>query len=174
MPLNPLAVLDKKRRKELQKIVDDHFSYRRYSDDDVEVREAGKCGFGVFAARRFLPGELVIEVKGQLLKQSEYDGSDYVMELSDELYLEPMTPGAFLNHSCNPNCELIQLTDEALGVVALCNIEPDTELCFDYGWEAFDWTPRCQCAAPNCRGWVVAADEVKKMKKMAKKRSKSS
>ncbi|MEM9366876.1 MAG: SET domain-containing protein-lysine N-methyltransferase [Planctomycetota bacterium] len=153
--------------------MDDHFSYRRYEDDDVEVKEAGKCGFGAFAVRRFLPGELVIEVTGQLLKKSEYDGSDYVMELSDELYLEPTTPGAFLNHSCSPNCELIQLTDESLGVVAICNIEPGTELTFDYGWEAFDWTPKCHCGTANCWGWVVALDEVKKMKKLAKRRSKS-
>ena len=57
----------------------------------------------------------------------------------------------------------------AMGIVAICNIEPGMEICYDYQWPALDWTPRRHCGAPNCRGWVVAASEVKRMKKIAKK-----
>lgn len=163
-----MTVLDKKRRKDLQAQVDQHYWYRSYYDDDVEVRHTGKCGYGVFAARQFHPGELVTEVTGQLLRQKDYEGSEFVMELDEKWYLEPTAPGAFLNHSCSPNCELVQLTDTSLGIVAICNIEPESQLTFDYAWEAFDWNPKCQCGARNCRGWVVAAGEVKKMKGLAK------
>ncbi|MEM1228479.1 MAG: SET domain-containing protein-lysine N-methyltransferase [Planctomycetota bacterium] len=160
--------LDKQRRKKLQSKVDQYYWYRSYYDDDIEVRHAGKCGYGVFAARQFQPGELVTEITGQLIRQKDYEGSEYVMELDSKWYLEPATPGAFLNHSCSPNCELVQLTDISLGVVAICNIEQETELNFDYAWEAFDWNPVCRCGARNCRGWVVAADQVKKMRRIAK------
>ena len=56
--------LDKRRRKKLQSKVDKHYGYREYFDDDVEVRTS-KHGKGVFAARQFLPGELVMEITGQ-------------------------------------------------------------------------------------------------------------
>jgi hypothetical protein len=160
--------LDKRRRKKLQSKVDKGYRYRDYSDSDVEVRTT-KCGKGVFAARQFLPGELVMEITGQYHRRRKYEGSDYVMEVDDQWVIEPNIPAAYLNHSCNPNCELIHVTKFTLGLLALCNIEPGTEFTFDYQWEALDWIPRCQCGAPNCRGWVVSRDAVKKMEKLAKK-----
>ena len=165
-------MLNKTRRKKLQARLDRDFGYRTYQDKDVEVRNGGPCGFGMFAARQFLPGQLVVEVGGKLLKQKEYGASCYVMELDKKWYLEPDIPAAFSNHSCNPNSELIQLTRFTMGIVAICNIEPGTEVCYDYRWPAIDWIPECHCGAPNCRGWVVAKSEVKAMRKLAKKAKK--
>lgn len=162
---------EEKRRQELQKKIDQIPGFRNYQDDHVEVRE-GKQGFGVFAVRRFLPGELVFELTGQYLPKKHYFGSDYVMDLNKDWYLEPTIPGAFLNHSCSPNCELIEIGKDTLGLVAICNIEPEMEVTFDYQWEARDWIPRCRCGAMNCRGWVVSADSLAKMKKIAKKEKK--
>lgn len=164
--------MSKQRRKQLQAKLEKLYGYRSYSDDDVEVRESGAAGMGVFAKRQFLPGEIVLEVDGQLLRQKDYNASSYVMELNSKWYLEPSIPGAFVNHSCSPNIELVEMTKFSLGFVALVNIEPDSELVFDYQWPALDWTPRCHCGSLNCRGWVVAQDQVKKMKKIEKRRSK--
>lgn len=164
-----MAVLDKKRRAKLQAKVDKKLGYRHYRDKDVEVHNGGSCGYGMYAVRQFMPGELIVEVGGQLLRQDKYATSRYVMELDDKWYLEPDIPAAFSNHSCNPNSELVQLTKYTMGIVAICNIEPGTEICYDYQWPALDWIPKCQCGAPNCRGWVVAADEVEKMKRIAKR-----
>ena len=158
--------LDKRRRKKLQAKLDRAYQYRDYADDDVTVRST-KCGKGVFAARQFLPGELVMEITGQLQPTRNYGGSCYAMELNEKWSLEPTIPAAYLNHSCSPNCELLPLTKYSLGLLALCNIEPASEVTFDYQWDAFDWIPRCQCGAPNCRGWVVAAEAVKKMEKLS-------
>jgi SET domain-containing protein len=165
--------LNKKRRKKLQAVVDKDYPYRCYEDRDVYVHDhGGKLGWGVFASRQFYPGELVFEITGQLISASEYDGSTYAMHLDDQWYLEPSIPGAFVNHSCSPNCHMVQLTDTTNGLVAVCNIEPGTELTFDYQWEAQWWIPRCKCGARNCRGWVVAESEVKKMKRLAAKKKK--
>ncbi|MCS7468898.1 SET domain-containing protein [Stieleria sp. ICT_E10.1] len=166
--------LSKKRRKKLQSAVDQDYGYRQYEDRDVYVYDhGGKLGCGVFASRQFLPGELVIEIKGQLIPANEYDGSTYAMHLEDDWYLEPTIPGAFINHSCSPNCDLVQVTDTTNGLIARCNIEPGTEICFDYQWEAQHWIPRCQCGSRDCRGWVVGKDEVKKMKKLAARKKKA-
>lgn len=164
-----MKVLDKSRRKKLQRKVDAEYGYRSYRDRDVEVRKAN-CGFGVFARRQFLPGELIIEITGQLIPRESYSGSSFVMELSDEWSMEPTIPAAFLNHSCSPNAELLQITQYTLGLLASCNIEPGTELNFDYQWPALHWIPRCLCGAPVCRGWVVDKNEVKAMKKLAMKK----
>ncbi|QDS91375.1 SET domain protein [Roseimaritima multifibrata] len=168
-----MSGLSKKRRAKLQQKLDEDYGYRQYADRDVEVRE-GACGHGVHAVRQFLPGELVIEICGQVLSQKKYDGSTYVMEMDDEWYLEPTIPGAYLNHSCNPNAELLKLTDSSMGIIAICNIEPGSEITFDYQWTAGDWVPRCQCGAPNCRGWVVGADSLEEMKEFAKEQKQKS
>ena len=152
-----------KRRGKLQRIVDRQFSYRDFADEEVEVRSAGSHGLGTFAVRAFTPGEIVLEVAGQSIAKSEYEGSEYAMDLDEDWFVEPQTPAAFLNHSCDPNCELIQVGQRkkaTLVIVALCNIEPGRELTFDYGWEAFDWTPKCRCGSRRCRGWIVSADQV--------------
>ncbi|MEM9588031.1 MAG: SET domain-containing protein [Planctomycetota bacterium] len=163
-----MPTIAKANRKKLQAMIDAEYGYRDYQDDHVEVRMSKKAGRGVFAMRQFEPGEFVMEITGQLLRQKDYEGSTYVMELDSTWYVEPGIPGAFINHSCSPNCELIQVSDFSLGLVAICNIEEGSELSFDYQWEAYDWTPKCLCGSRNCRGWVVAASDLKKMKKLAK------
>ncbi|MCO8125277.1 SET domain-containing protein-lysine N-methyltransferase [Stieleria sp. TO1_6] len=166
--------LSKKRRRRLQSVVDQDYGYRQYEDRDVYVfDQGGKLGCGVFAARQFLPGELVFEIKGQLIPAAQYDGSTYAMAFEDNWFLEPTIPGAFINHSCSPNCDLIQITETSNGLIATCNIEPGSELCFDYQWEAQDWIPRCKCGSKNCRGWVVAESEVKKMKRLVGRNKKA-
>ncbi len=167
-----MSVLGKRRRKKLQTKIDNEYGYRRYRDDDVEVKKA-RCGAGVWARRQFFPGELVLEIRGQLIRRDQYDGSQFVMELDDVWNLEPTIPAAYLNHSCSPNCELLQITKFTLGLISICNIERGTEISFDYRWPAVDWIPRCRCGAPNCRGWVVDKQAVKKMGKMAKRIEKS-
>ena len=85
----------------------------------MEVRTT-KCGKGVFAARQFLPGELVIEITGQYHPRRKYEGSDYVMEIDDQWVIEPNIPAAYLNHSCNPNCELIHVAKSHVWVCWPC------------------------------------------------------
>lgn len=166
-----MAVLGKRRRKKLQKKIDVEYGYREYYDDDVEVAKT-RCGRGVFAVRQFLPGELVMEITGHLIRRKKYSGSDFVMELSKKWSLEPSIPAVYLNHSCTPNCELIQVTKFSLVLVAICNIEAGSEITFDYRWEPHKWIPRCKCGSPKCRGWVVDKEGVRKMKKIAKRSKK--
>lgn len=166
--------LSKKRRRKLQAVADADYGYRSYEDRDVYVRDhGGKLGCGVFANRQIFPGEIAFEITGQLIPAGDYDGSTYAMQLEDGWYLEPVIPGALVNHSCSPNCELIQVTPTSNALIAICNIEEGTELCFDYQWEAKWWTPKCKCNAKNCRGWVVADSELKKMKRIASRSKKA-
>lgn len=158
--------MSKKLRTKLQKIVDRDYDYRNYADEDVYLAEAPGKQHGMFAVRQFVPGEVITVIEGQRVRVKDYAGSNYVMSLSDKWMLEPYSPWAISNHSCNPNAELVGIKDKHLVLVAKCNIEEDQEITYDYGWKAAKWIPKCHCNSHNCRGWIVAEDQVEAMKKL--------
>ena len=61
-----------------------------------------------------------------------------------------------LNHSCEPNCGLVGQTL----LVAMRDIAPGEEMCFDYAMcDASDYDEfRCLCEAPTCREVVTGSD----------------
>jgi hypothetical protein len=116
----------------------------------------------VFATRAFAPGELVGMVTGTLIENDVFEGSDYAMDMGETHTIEPVAPFRFLNHSCEPNCELWVLEHDdgrpsELSVEARTPIQPGDELTIDYAWEVEDdEVLQCLCGSQNCRGWVVA------------------
>jgi hypothetical protein len=89
------------------------------------------------------------------------------MDLGGDMGLEPEAPFRYLNHACRPNCELAQIDvyddddrfcETQMWVYALTEIEPGEQLLIDYAWPAEVAIP-CGCEGPDCRGWIVAADE---------------
>ena len=62
-------------------------------------------GTGVFARRRLKSGIVLGEIQGTVLDEHPADSS-YCMELQCGKVLEPAPPLRFVNHSCDPNCEL--------------------------------------------------------------------
>jgi hypothetical protein len=136
----------------------------------VELRDT-PVGRGVFARQTFRRGQIVGDVCGQILTDRAY-GSPYCMELAAGRVLEPAGALRFLNHSCEPNCELLYLDPtrrsphdgeseppDRLWLRALRRIGAGEELLIDYAWPAERAIP-CLCGSLNCRGWIVAADEL--------------
>ena len=121
-------------------------------------------GRGLFARRRFRPQQVIGVVRGQVIDDPGYS-SDYCIELNEGRGLEPAAPFRYLNHSCEPNCELFFWEPEEpapldrLWLQALRPIEPGEELTIDYAWPADAAIP-CGCGAADCRGWIVAAEEL--------------
>jgi hypothetical protein len=117
-------------------------------------------GQGVFAARRLRSGIVIGEIKGDVLDDHPADPS-YCMELPTGKLLEPAAPLRFVNHSCDPNCELFYWFDEDKGLQedrlwlqTIRSIEPGEELSIDYCWPADAAIP-CRCGAQECRRWIV-------------------
>ncbi len=141
--------------------------------DDMEGLRIGDTpvGLGVFATRAFDAEEEVGEIVGQMFDDPDY-ASDYCVEVGPSLSLEPGPPFRFLNHSCEPNCALVQSElqedDEVqpeeveLWVETLRPIWPGEQMTIDYGWPAEQAIP-CGCTAENCRGWVVRAEEAHRL-----------
>jgi hypothetical protein len=105
------------------------------------------------------------EILGEVCDAHPADPS-YCMELPSGRVLEPSAPFRFLNHSCDPNCELFYWCDEddrasqedRLWLQTIHDVQAGEELLIDYCWPADAAIP-CRCGAPNCRGWIVDPDE---------------
>jgi len=68
-------------------------------------------GLGVFAFAFIPKGTPVARVSGQVIHDPNY-GSDYCIDAGDGKVLEPAPPFCYLNHACEPNCQLTQYVKE--------------------------------------------------------------
>jgi hypothetical protein len=124
------------------------------------------CGQGVFARGRFREGETIAEIRGEIIADQDY-WSAYCIDLGGGDVLEPSAPFRFLNHSCQPNCELVSYSSwnddgvlhHATSLKSLIPIEPGEQLTIDYAWPPACAIP-CLCGSDNCRGWIVAEDQL--------------
>jgi hypothetical protein len=125
----------------------------------IEIKPC-EYGRGVFATRAFSADVLIGEVQGEVITDADY-GSQNCMDLGDYGVLEPAPPFQYLNHSCEPNCELQWELDRKRPRVYVQSTRPiaiGEQLTLDYAWPADEAIP-CQCQSAGCRGWVVAEDE---------------
>jgi len=117
-------------------------------------------GRGIFATRNFAAEKLVGEVQGEVITDADY-GSQNCMDLGKYGVMEPSPPFQYLNHSCEPNCELLWELDGRRPRVYVQTTRPiaiGEQLTLDYAWPADEAIP-CQCQSASCRGWVVSEDE---------------
>jgi hypothetical protein len=137
-----------------------------YDKDHVRVG-LSRNGIGVFSLQAFHAGQRIGPIEGTLMEDPDYE-SDYCMELGKDHALEPDAPFRFVNHSCHPNCSLVEIEIEyedgtagpsELWLEAEAEIEPGDEMTIDYAWPARSAIP-CHCGSPDCRGWIVAAKEL--------------
>ncbi|MFM7148139.1 MAG: SET domain-containing protein [Actinomycetales bacterium] len=130
----------------------------------AEARPAGDKGWGSFAIEPIPAGETVAAFGGWVVSRAvlstmSHDRQGRSIQIDEDLYLvssDTPEPGEMLNHSCEPNCGL---AGSSL-LVAMRDIEPGEELCFDYAMcDASDYDEfACLCGQPTCREVVTGAD----------------
>ena len=87
-------------------------------------------------------------------------GNAYICYFNDRYDIDGETlknKARYINHSCDPNCEL-QRTSRAIWVVALRDIREGEELTHRYNYEYDPEGYRdfpCFCGANNCVGYIV-------------------
>ena len=132
---------------------------------------------GVYTESPIKPRAMVAEYTGPRLTNAE---ADAIYEHSPRTYLFGLVDGervidgdgigAFINHSCNPNCE----ADEVKGRViirAIRKISAGEELAYDYNLydgDMDDPAP-CFCGAKSCRGSMYSEKELARRRKAVKK-----
>jgi hypothetical protein len=108
-------------------------------------------GFGVFAKEPILPGETIFYLNGRLIDfaASKLEMGEYSVQIGLDTYVDPISPGRFLNHSCNPNSGFVN----DITLIAIAPIEVGDEIRFDYSTTMLErhWELQCRCEAANCR-----------------------
>jgi len=127
---------------------------------NVYLAHSAIAGTGVFAARRFYPGEWIMSfmegvtetVPYLATKRGPKNREGNYVQIGADAYIHPAPPSLYLNHSCDPNTGVRQATE----VLALIEIEAGTELTFDYSTSMAEdsWEMDCRCGSPICRGRI--------------------
>jgi palmitoyltransferase ZDHHC9/14/18 len=136
-------------------------------DYGVEVLDTEDRGYGVRAMRTFDPHQIIVEYAGEIITQSEcerrmkqvykkdkvscYARGDvpltnrrqcyYLMSFDNKMIIDATrgTIARFVNHSCEPNCEMIKWTVGGEPRMALFagprGIMTGEELTYDYNFE---------------------------------------
>jgi SET domain-containing protein len=123
---------------------------------DVAVRDAGRKGKGLFALRAFAPGEFILRRRHGRIVRTARLGSltpeerRHLCELDYERSAVLVGPGAYLNHSCEPNA-----MRSGVKVFAWRRIRAGEEITIDYRLNAFGGQRSlCACGAKACTGTI--------------------
>ena len=123
--------------------------------------------YGLSAAKDIKKGTKIIQNKGKKItnKESEenkkyrYDVT-YLFTLNKKYLLDgdfKYNTARLINHSCNPNCEVLDNNGAEIWISAIRNIKKNEELTYDYGF-SFDSYYKdyvCKCGSYNCVGYIV-------------------
>jgi len=123
---------------------------------NVYIAECG-LGKGVFAKRAIPKGDEFLALDGEIIsfeevrKRGEAEGNP--IQIEDDQYLDVVSPGVYLNHSCNPNTGIVR--DRIL--IALRDIAAEEEVRIDYSttMQENSWTMECRCGDKACRGIIT-------------------
>lgn len=142
------------------------------------VKSSSLHGAGVYTTAPVRKGTRVLEYTGPRLKNKDTQGLyadnevTYLFTMDDpEVVIDGFGMAAFVNHSCDPNCESDQI-DDCIWIIALRDIEAGEELTYDYClWdgEPGDEAP-CYCGAKNCRGTMYSEEEIARQKRVLRQR----
>ena len=124
---------------------------------DIEIRESGISGRGVFARRRFRTGETVFRWDlSRKIRRDEIDSLSaeerhFLNPFDEDYFVLVAEPERYVNHSCANNTRVEHFTD-----VAIRDILPGEEITSDYrsGSATIDFV--CRCVALNCHNGARA------------------
>ncbi|MEI9426203.1 SET domain-containing protein-lysine N-methyltransferase [Mesorhizobium sp. Cs1299R1N3] len=128
---------------------------RRLNARNVSVLDTGgDRGRGVFSARDFLPGEVVIIGHIERLERIRTTNS---IQLNWDVHALFEKPAVIVNHSCDPNLAIVPNRFGAYDFIAIREIYSDVEVTWDYATSEFECIgiSVCLCGAANCRGGVL-------------------
>jgi len=130
-----------------------------YISLDTETRLSPIQGLGLFSKRTLPEKEVVAVWGGRVTTRDEIEqlpeviGYHYALELYPGFYLAErsvteLDSADFINHSCNPNCEIVnQFT-----MITAKPIAQDQELTADFSNHTNTGKSFvCNCGADNCR-----------------------
>ncbi len=131
-----------------------------------------KKGWGIKTRIGIPSGQFITEYVGEVVSErvfkhrmvTEYAGDThhYCLHLDGGMVIDGHRIGGecrFVNHSCEPNCEIQKWTVNGfyrMALFSLKEIAPGEELTYDYNFSLFNphEGQACQCGSANCRGVI--------------------
>ena len=136
-------------------------------------------GYGLYAAVNINKNTEIIEYVGDKVTKNEgnrradkqalrnsrnkNNGMVYVFELNTRYDIDGSVAynhARFINHSCNPNCE-VQIINNKIWILSIKNIKEGEELSYDYGY-SYDSDYKsypCKCKSNNCVGFILKKED---------------
>lgn len=129
-------------------------------------------GWGVRTKLPIAKGTYILEYVGEVVTEREFkqrmasiylnDTHHYCLHLDGGLVIDGQRMGSdcrFVNHSCEPNCEMQKWSVNGLSRMVLFakrGIEQGEELTYDYNFSLFNPSEGqpCRCNMPQCRGVI--------------------
>uniref|UniRef100_A0A3B4BKW3 Uncharacterized protein n=1 Tax=Periophthalmus magnuspinnatus TaxID=409849 RepID=A0A3B4BKW3_9GOBI len=134
-------------------------------------RAEGK-GWGIRTKESLRSGQFIIEYLGEVVSEHEFrsrmmeqyfsHSGHYCLNLDSGMVIDSYRMGneaRFINHSCEPNCEMQKWSVNGvyrIGLFALKDITSGTELTYDYNFHSFNTEEQqvCKCGSESCRGII--------------------
>jgi|SRR3989344_5945651 len=118
---------------------------------DVTVGRAGEKGYGVFAAKSFKKGSLVVRGIPECVVSEK---TDYSFQIDINKHVQLDKPARLINHSCEPNLGVRSNKFGGYDFLALRDISVGEEFAWDYSMTEFvsiAIKDRCLCQSDICR-----------------------
>lgn len=146
----------------------------------IKIVKTQFCGWGVEAAETIKKGDFVIEYIGEVIDDAlcerrlwemKYRGDQnfYMCEIRKDFTIDATFKGnasRFLNHSCDPNCNLEKwevVGETRVGVFASRSIEIGEPLTYDYRFVHFGPMVKCCCGSSGCQGYLGSKKKIDKV-----------
>jgi hypothetical protein len=138
-----------------------HARKAMFSASPVQFREQSIAGRGVFARKRFEPGDMILPFAPKQRRipvddpeaRTAADSKITLLSEGEWVIVPDMTvPGGWVcNHSCHPNATIYSSGEGR--VRCLRPIAPGEEITVFYGWVTMNEPLRdpCLCGSPDCR-----------------------
>ena len=121
---------------------------------DVIIKKSKLSGKGLFAARDFKKGEVILKWHPKIFTKSELKSiskkeKHYIYHAGRNKYFLMQPPERYVNHSCDANTSVRKDTE-----VAKRDIKKDEELTSNYNRakEGSQKSFVCKCKSKNCKG----------------------
>lgn len=142
------------------------------------VRSSPLHGAGVYTTRSIRAGQRVLEYTGPRLTKEQTEGMyadsevTYLFGMEDgKTVIDGFGMAAFVNHSCDGNCETDQING-SIWIIAARDIKAGEELTYDYN--LYDADPGeeapCYCGTKECRGTMFSEKEIARHKRILAQR----
>jgi hypothetical protein len=142
------------------------------------IRSSDIHAAGCYTTTKIRKGTVVVEYTGPRISKEQADeiyenrATTYLFGLRDgKEVIDGHGTAMFINHSCDPNCETDEI-DDHVWIIAIRDIKASEELTYDYmlyDGDENDPAP-CYCGSKKCRGTMYSPEEIRRQKRLKKKK----